>query len=158
MPSEYESITSEERDAQAQIVVVPEQYHLGWTINELKAAERAFHDELIRRGGRPYYSIDLLNEIAKNPKAFSREIDVWIRMKQDREDLAPKWSPGGWCTFESQIRFWEEFRTWQRDIRGMPDTPEVYQAVIDLEERLENPLNMKHQQMHVDRIANNWSS
>ncbi|KAH8757881.1 hypothetical protein F5883DRAFT_428179, partial [Diaporthe sp. PMI_573] len=82
--------------------------------------ERGFYNNLIEEGGRPLYSIDLIDEVAKDPFSHWDMLRPWVDHPPDFEpdpdpdaDLYVNWS-----VFGPQLGSWRMFRDWQKFNRG----------------------------------------
>ncbi|CAM1501499.1 Fc.00g034830.m01.CDS01 [Cosmosporella sp. VM-42] len=76
---------------------------------------KAYHD-LLSDGGRPLYTIDLLEQVLSNPDEYRDMLRPWR--------FTPRFSepwPELRQVFRSQFKRWEAFRKWQRDNRGLED-------------------------------------
>jgi hypothetical protein len=83
--------------------------------------EKAFHDSLIKAGGRPWYPRELIDQVAKDPANYTELLKYW---KQD---------PSGpqkeeWMVFERQSERWNQFRRYQLRVRRNSDTFEEYRV------------------------------
>ncbi|PFH61248.1 hypothetical protein XA68_17882 [Ophiocordyceps unilateralis] len=86
----------------------------------------AFHYRLlVEQGGRPAYPIDLMEEITKNPELYANLLRPWqtflgvgaIRVSES--------------VFQVQVDRWRDFRTWQREMRGMYDHKTEFSLFVD---------------------------
>ncbi|KAK3940771.1 hypothetical protein QBC46DRAFT_449292 [Diplogelasinospora grovesii] len=85
--------------------------------------ERVSHNALVSDGGRPWYPISLLDEVSEDPAKYSDMLFIWR-----------KWNPK-WMVFGQQLRRWKDFRTWQRDNRGILDLEGEFAAEVDRRKR-----------------------
>ncbi|KAF4594713.1 ankyrin 2,3/unc44 [Ophiocordyceps camponoti-floridani] len=85
--------------------------HKRWLVN---GPEIEAHDELVRDGGRPIYSVDLLDEVMDNPRPYEELQMQWQRVNGAHDIV---------CSLGNQLRRWKEFRQWQRFNRGIADDP-----------------------------------
>ncbi|CVL09348.1 uncharacterized protein FMAN_15506 [Fusarium mangiferae] len=81
----------------------------------------AYH-ELISDGGRPLYSISLIQEVYRDPDSYAEILRPW------QEHLAPV-SPSG--IFQKQLQRWRDFRNWQNDNRGREDDDGGFSAYVE---------------------------
>ncbi|KND91710.1 hypothetical protein TOPH_03815 [Tolypocladium ophioglossoides CBS 100239] len=87
----------------------------------------AFND-LVRDGGRPLYSISLIEQVSRNPE-------------EHRDMLWPFWdyprdSQVSWLVFRRQLKRWQAFRKWQIDNRGLEDDDGGFPAYVEMMKRL----------------------
>ena len=73
---------------------------------EVQREEDAY-DQLLEKGGRALYNIDMLRTVSENPDAYTDLIQSFTGSKQ-KDDRA--W----WCVFRLQKRSWEGFQWVQR--------------------------------------------
>ncbi|KAL2256003.1 hypothetical protein VTK26DRAFT_2362 [Humicola hyalothermophila] len=67
--------------------------------------ERVYHDELLMKGGRPWYPIHLIDSISQNPREYSDLLRAW----QEFPDAAE----ADWEVFAKQYMRWYRFGVWQ---------------------------------------------
>ncbi|OAQ60796.1 protein kinase [Purpureocillium lilacinum] len=87
----------------------------------------AFND-LVRDGGRPLYSIGLIEQVSRTPE-------------EHRDILRPFWdyprdSQVSWLVFRRQVKRWQAFRIWQIDNRGLEDDDGGFPAYVEMMKRL----------------------
>ncbi|RWA03794.1 hypothetical protein EKO27_g11311 [Xylaria grammica] len=67
------------------------------------------YHELINRGGRPLYPVDLLDSVAEDPRAYRDMLRPWLdHHNQD---------PPEWDLYGKQLRRWKAFLHWQQKNR-----------------------------------------
>ncbi|WZH48738.1 uncharacterized protein QYS62_009920 [Fusarium acuminatum] len=101
--------------------------------------EKSFHDSLTKAGGRPWYSRELIDQVAKDPANYTELLKYW---KQD---------PSGpqkeeWMVFERQLERWNQFRRYQLRVRRNSDTFEEYRVRCTKclsDYSIKTPLHMK---------------
>ncbi|KAI0198796.1 hypothetical protein F4808DRAFT_462378 [Astrocystis sublimbata] len=71
--------------------------------------ERDNCNQLMNEGGRPLYSIDLIDDVAANPEAHRDMLRPW---RSDRDGDNP-----GWEVFADQLQSWTRFRKFQEYYR-----------------------------------------
>ncbi len=76
--------------------------------------EREAYIELVNQGGRPLYSIHLIEDVAKDPLAYSEMLRTWLDLSSG-SDLAEGFD---WATFHHQLNDRQQFRHWQAHARG----------------------------------------
>ena len=77
-----------------------------------RADERAFHDELVNDGGRPWYQIGLLDDVMGNPAKHRGILSFWGLGRTGVNSAR---------VFGGQLMRWRYFRMWQKDNRGICD-------------------------------------
>ncbi|KAK8133402.1 hypothetical protein PG984_005414 [Apiospora sp. TS-2023a] len=70
------------------------------------SAERRDYEELIRAGGRPCYSIEKLDDLMNNPRAYREVLRPWVH---NVDMNRPEWE-----VFGRQLSNWKGFRGWQK--------------------------------------------
>ncbi|KAH8743245.1 hypothetical protein F5883DRAFT_48465 [Diaporthe sp. PMI_573] len=95
--------------------------------------EREHYNTLVEEGGRPLYSIDLVDEVAKDPFSHWDMLRPWVDYPADSDPDPDTDSGVSWNVFWRQLRSWRMFRYWQkfnRDDRTGWDGPyyEVWAA------------------------------
>lgn len=93
-------------------------------VRELKRVETAAHARLIADGGRPPYSIALIDRVAQHPNAYRETLMPWQEFPENTE---LRWD----YIFRQQLARWEDFRAWQKDNRGTLDDDEGFLAFAD---------------------------
>ncbi|KAH7317095.1 hypothetical protein B0I35DRAFT_355028 [Stachybotrys elegans] len=83
---------------------------------EARRDERHAYHQLINDGGRPLYSIDLLEDVLSRPADFDDLLKPWHLVGSNERRKA----------FSSQLERWESFREWQHDNRGIEEDEERY--------------------------------
>jgi hypothetical protein len=83
--------------------------------------ERAFHDLLTKAGGRPWYSSELIDQVAQNPENHAELLEYW---KQDAAGSGTQ----QWMVFERQLERWNQFCRYQLRVRRNRDTFDEYLA------------------------------
>lgn len=73
--------------------------------------ERANYDELVNDGGRSLYPIDLVDDVAEDPRAHQDMLRPWLDY--------PYADPPHWEVFYEQLGHWRAFRDWQAQARGL---------------------------------------
>lgn len=82
--------------------------------------ERTACNNLIKEGGRPLYSIDLIDEVAKDPFTHWNMLRPWV-FYLGASDPDPVTNPNvDWTVFKFQLNSWLHFRRWQKFNRGEP--------------------------------------
>lgn len=72
--------------------------------------ERQRHDKLVKDGGRPWYPIDLIDPISRNPRDYHGMLRYWQGdFPEANQDL--------WMIFGYQLHDWKKFRVWQAEMR-----------------------------------------
>ncbi|KAI0143500.1 hypothetical protein GGR57DRAFT_484021 [Xylariaceae sp. FL1272] len=69
------------------------------------------YDELVNDSGRPLYPIDLVNDVAEDPKAHQDMLRPWLNCLDA--------DPPEWEVFHEQLVHWRDFRNWQAQARGL---------------------------------------
>lgn len=92
--------------------------------NLTRVCERAHYTELVNDGGRPWYPIDLLDEVSENPARYREILRYWHPHHQDR-----------FTVFGVQSRKWREFLQFQKDNRGINDNEAEFSAYVESEKR-----------------------
>ncbi|KAM5347051.1 hypothetical protein ACJ41O_010056 [Fusarium nematophilum] len=77
--------------------------------------EKRFHELLSRAGGRPWYPIDLIDDVSKNPQEHTELLQYW---KEDSTES----KLDDWAVFERQWDRWDQFRRYQLRVRQPPRT------------------------------------
>ncbi|RBQ66558.1 hypothetical protein FVER14953_02480 [Fusarium verticillioides] len=101
--------------------------------------ERAFHDLLTKAGGRPWYSSELIDQVAQNPEQHTELLEYW---KQDTTGSGKQ----EWMVFERQLERWNQFCRYQLRVRRNRDTFDEYLARCTKclsKQSLTTPLHMK---------------
>ncbi|KAI5923470.1 hypothetical protein F4810DRAFT_207838 [Camillea tinctor] len=93
-----------------------------WSGSTMPVDERICYHKLLSDGGRPCYPIELLGEVASNPKDYREILRPWQRLGYPKAFT--------WKVFRAQYSSWFGFRLWQsvpreRNFRvpGMPQSP-----------------------------------
>ncbi|ENH71068.1 hypothetical protein FOC1_g10008441 [Fusarium oxysporum f. sp. cubense race 1] len=126
---DYESsttLTTTERVSpipQVKTLLSPDEQHT----DDIKR-ERAFHDLLAKAGGRPWYSSELIDQVAQNPENHAELLEYW---KQDATGSGKQ----EWMVFERQLERWNQFCRYQLRVRRNRDTFDEYLA------RYQDPLS-----------------
>ncbi|KAH7169147.1 hypothetical protein DER46DRAFT_502117 [Fusarium sp. MPI-SDFR-AT-0072] len=137
---DYESsttLTTTERVSpipQVKTLLSPDEQHT----DDIKR-ERAFHDLLTKAGGRPWYSSELIDQVAQNPENHAELLEYW---KQD----ATRSGKQEWMVFERQLERWNQFCRYQLRVRRNRDTFDEYLARCTKclsKQSLTTPLHMK---------------
>lgn len=74
------------------------------------AYERRFHSKLIKHHSQPWYRIDLIDKISKNPGEHRHVLKYWQGEFSDENRDA-------WMVFGQQWERWKRFREWQTRMR-----------------------------------------
>ena len=69
------------------------------------------YNELVKNGGRPLYPIDLVEKIAKDPKAYRDMLRPWNDTPLGTD---PEGKFRDWGVFWRQFESWRSFRAWQK--------------------------------------------
>ncbi|VUC24321.1 unnamed protein product [Clonostachys rosea] len=80
------------------------------TLPPTESFEREYHCELIKDGGRPCYSIDIIDEAAQDPFTFLDIMRPWLTQTPTK-GLRGRFE--NWNTFQKQFEDWQRFRQWQ---------------------------------------------
>lgn len=80
-------------------------------------SERECYHELANDGGRPWYEISLLEDVARRPEEYREMLLVW----QTYDD--------NWRVFAKQLARWRQFRTHQQSVRGEDKLPQYVKAL-----------------------------
>ncbi|KAF6521434.1 hypothetical protein HZS61_015692 [Fusarium oxysporum f. sp. conglutinans] len=137
---DYESsttLTTTERVSpipQVKTLLSPDEQHT----DDIKR-ERAFHDLLAKAGGRPWYSSELIDQVAQNPENHAELLEYW---KQDATGSGKQ----EWMVFERQLERWNQFCRYQLRVRRNRDTFDEYLARCTKclsKQSLTTPLHMK---------------
>jgi hypothetical protein len=92
----------------------------------MRECETNAYNDLVKDGGRPLYSISLLDDVSAKPDDYQELLRPW----QDRFEGTSKYfvwwrsydsSSDPWEVFQKQWWRWQMFRKWQRDNRDMED-------------------------------------
>ncbi|KAK7429741.1 hypothetical protein QQZ08_003767 [Neonectria magnoliae] len=70
------------------------------------------YDDLVLDGGRPLFPIEQLEAVSRDPKPRLKMLKSWILPLDTKEK---------WKVFTRQFRWWQNFRKWQTDNRGLED-------------------------------------
>lgn len=70
--------------------------------------EREACEKLLRKGGRPAYAIDLIDDVFQHPQKYHHVLMYFLPTPADWEDKT---------VFTAQFSCWTEFRDWQRAVR-----------------------------------------
>jgi hypothetical protein len=76
----------------------------------------------VNDGGRPLYSVDLIQDVFEHPDDHAEMLLPW------QVNISPV-SPSG--IFQKQLRRWRDFRKWQNDNRGLDDDDGDYLTYIE---------------------------
>lgn len=87
-----------------------------------REAEIAQHDELVADRGRPWFPLHLLEDVQTNQSKYSDSLRFW--------------QSHGWKVYTGQLERWTEFRTWQREYRGIYDREQAFFTYREMAERL----------------------
>ncbi|KAF4467546.1 hypothetical protein FALBO_5585 [Fusarium albosuccineum] len=77
--------------------------------------EKRFHDLLTKAGGRPWYPIERIESVSRNPTEYAELLQYW------RTD-SPGSNSDDWVVFERQWERWDRFRHYQSRVRQPPET------------------------------------
>ncbi|KAF4448140.1 hypothetical protein F53441_8456 [Fusarium austroafricanum] len=116
--------------------------------NDIKR-EKAFHDLLMKAGGRPWYPGELIEQVARNPENHVELLEYW---KQDPFGSEKE----GWMVFERQVERWNQFCRYQLRVRRNPDTFHEYSARCTRclsKQSLTTPLHMKQDPVDQDPLS-----
>lgn len=72
--------------------------------------EKRFYGKLLKHGGRPWYPVERIEEVSKNPREHSDLLLYW-------RGNFPESKPDNWQVFEPQYKRWKEFRQYQIRMR-----------------------------------------
>ncbi|KAI5924571.1 hypothetical protein F4810DRAFT_709528 [Camillea tinctor] len=83
---------------------------------------REYHDLLVKQGGRPIYSVDLIDEISQHPLSHWDLLRPWVDYPPDydpepNEEATIRGITCAGTSIIQQLISWKEFREWQRYIR-----------------------------------------
>jgi hypothetical protein len=92
--------------------------------DELKKFETAAYVDLVSDGGQPAYPIALLEDVSKNPAQYRAILLPWQEYP-DKDSV--RWDG----VFERQLGRWQDFRSWQRENRGILDDEAEFIAFGD---------------------------
>ncbi|KAK3935963.1 putative ankyrin [Diplogelasinospora grovesii] len=85
------------------------------------------HNVLVNDGGRPFYSVDLIDEVAKDPFSHWEMLRPWVDKPHNFEPDPVNNPDVDWSVFKVQLADWRNFRRWQAHNRreGRPRYVEV---------------------------------
>lgn len=72
--------------------------------------EKRFYGKLVKHGGRPWYPVERIEEVSKNPREHGDLLLYW-------RGNFPESKPDNWQVFEPQYKRWKEFRQYQIRMR-----------------------------------------
>ncbi|KAH7019763.1 hypothetical protein EDB80DRAFT_547744, partial [Ilyonectria destructans] len=72
--------------------------------------EKQRHDKLVKDGGRPWYPIDIIDHISRNPRDYRGLLRYW-------QGEFPDTNQDSWMLFGEQLEDWRNFRRWQAQMR-----------------------------------------
>ncbi|CAN8097993.1 unnamed protein product [Discula destructiva] len=97
--------------------------------------EKRDYDNLVEEGGRPLYSIDLIDEVAKDPFSRWDILRPWVDYPADSDPDPDADSGVNWNVFGRQLWSWRMFRYWQKfnrdDYTGWEDSWHEVRAAYD---------------------------
>ncbi|GAB1319406.1 hypothetical protein MFIFM68171_09616 [Madurella fahalii] len=93
-------------------------------VNLVRGDERVYYSELVSDGGRPWYPINLLDEVSENPAKYREMLRYWHSPDQDKPSV-----------FRKQSKEWQRFRQFQKDNRGINDEEAEFAAHVESERR-----------------------
>ncbi|KAF9772830.1 hypothetical protein IL306_009429 [Fusarium sp. DS 682] len=111
--------------------------------------ERAFHDLLTKAGGRPWYSSDLIDQVAQNPENHAELLDYW-----KKDPTRP--GKAEWMVFERQLERWNQFCRYQLRVRRNRDAFDEYLTRCTncvFRQSLTTPLHMKQDPTDQDPLS-----
>ncbi|KAI9779201.1 MAG: hypothetical protein M1816_003641 [Peltula sp. TS41687] len=92
----------------------------------IKDLEITAYNELVEEGGRPLFSLDLLDQVSKNPREYHDILRPWLDSDSKSSD--------DWRVFSRQRDRWQDFCEWQRDNRNVFDN-EGFSAFLEATKR-----------------------
>ncbi|KAK5999030.1 hypothetical protein PT974_01417 [Cladobotryum mycophilum] len=103
----------------------------------------------IADGGRPWYTIELLDSVSKNPDGYGELLAYWRGIPEARK--------GAWQIFSYQRFRWSKFRTWQKEMReDCKDEFARYQRWTDAEllrNSFKHPVTLREDPKEQDELT-----
>lgn len=133
-------------------------------------SERKHYDELIKEGGRPLFSIDLLDKIIEDPLSHWDLLRPWVQYPPYIDPDPEEAEGADWNVFWEQMWSWRRFRKWQKYIRknyagwdstfahvqgegrALPDYTEAVKTLL-AEYDFTRPFQLQKDPMHQDRLT-----
>ncbi|KAI1733524.1 hypothetical protein F4680DRAFT_454864 [Xylaria scruposa] len=121
-PADADQLTSRRWDTSLRLLLEnPSGYSSGDTTPPRipdEVLEREYYNTLVREGGRPSYSVDLIDEVLQHPLSHWDMLRPWVEYPPD-EDPDPEEEEGlrELSALLPQLMNWIRFRRWQRHNR-----------------------------------------